>query len=149
MFYAAPVEVGASSLSVKGRSATVGAYNKAAQPGDGAPSVTIAKLVEGIIAPSSDGVDPIDCARLSSIVIPAGLHAIVDFMDGRRFNVYSADKPTKVKPSLLAPAHMWRVRDDTTAICKVWIEDNGSATETGIQDRQYAQVIFNLAIRTY
>lgn len=156
-FYGTPVIVGASAVSVK-----VPAFSNistAAIP-DGGVGVSLGQLKNGQMeAGASDYPSLIpdgEVARIASIIVPAGVHAIIDFIDGRQFVCYCADKPVKVKPSILAPAHAWRSMDDTTVLFKLTVCDAagtafvGSGTTVVNQYNRTAKSIqVNVAVRSY
>lgn len=152
-FYGDAVTIGASAVSVH--------FPKVASTGYTVPETGVPVGLGHLRSGSLDTVDGSkipDCevARIASIIVPAGVHAIIDFADGRQFKCYCADKPVKVKPSMLAPAHAWRAASDITPLFKFIICDatgkalTGNAATTLQQYRGVADSFqVNVAVRSY
>lgn len=153
-FYGNPVTVGASAISV--RMPVVPTTTGTTIPAEGV-AVTFNDLRYGVVGASSGSsyIPECEVARIASIIVPAGVHAIINFSDGRQFNCYCADKPVKVKPSMLAPAHAWRKLTDATTLFTVLICDaagtpiTGTGTALNAYSRMASGIQVNVAVRSY
>lgn len=153
-FYGEAVTIGASAISVRMPRSPTGSGVEV--PAEGV-AVTMNDLRYGVIGASSGNpyLPECDVARVASIIVPAGVHAIINFNDGRQLVCYCADKPVKVKPSMLSPAKAWRkLTDSTTLFTYLLCDANGTPiTGTGTSVNPYSRMAsglqVNVAVRSY